>query len=913
MPEARDGSPQQQWHPWKDEISRRLAGLKLAPAREAEIVEEMAQHLEDRYRELVAGGAAEAEARQAALEDLSDPTALVRELRQVETLRTSEPVTPGLNGKGNIMADLGQDLRYALRMLGKNPGFTSVAVLTLALGIGANTAIFSVLDAVLLRPLPYPEPQQLVKLWSRFTGIGLPNDQNDVSPPEFRDLQQLSQSFTDLAAVSTGTFNLGVKGSPERVTGASVSPSFFTILGAHTRLGRTFLPEEAQPGHDHEVILSDRLWRRAFGGDPGVIGATTRIDAVPMTVVGVMPAGFEYPQDTEIWGPLSFSPADLSPGSRGGHGLEVLARIKPNLTFAQARTDMDRVGKTIIEQNRDYPYEKYGFGVIMNPLLEETVGDVKTSLWVLMAAVALVLLIACANVANLLLVRASGRERETAVRVALGAGPGRLARQLLTESTVLALLGGLAGLALTPWTLHALAALSGAALPRVVETRINSWALAFTLAVSLATGILFGLAPALQAWRAGHYDLLKGGRSTPSSGSNRLRRALVMGEAALSLILLAGAGLLLRSFIQVLKVDPGFRADGVLTMRISLPDATYGKPEQVRGFYRELLDRVQRLPGVEAVGAINLLPLGGQNFSGTVTIDSQSVPQQDTTPEVDYRAVEPGYFKAMDVSLIRGRYFDERDAETAPRVAIIDETLARTFWPSQDPVGRRLHLGGSNSTMNPWITVIGVVRHVRNRTLEARSRVEVYWPQAQNPSGAMALVVRTSGNPMSFAGTIRKQVAAMDPELPAYQVRTMTQVMGESVARRRLALILLLVFAALAAVLASIGIYGVSSYSVMHRRQEIGLRMALGARRNQVLRLVIGQGMSLTVAGLGIGLVAALGLTRLMGSLLFAVRPADPLALGGAALLLSAVALLAILIPARRATQVDPVVALRYE
>ncbi|HEV2382457.1 MAG TPA: ABC transporter permease [Terriglobia bacterium] len=912
MPEPGEGPPAQQSQ-WKGVVSRRLADLKLAPAREAEIVEEWAEHLEDRYRELLAGGAAEPEAREAVLGDLSNPTALIQELRKVENPITTEPLVPGASGKENMMADFGQDLRYALRMLRKNPGFTFVAVLTLALGIGANTAIFSVLDAVLLRPLPYPEPQQLVKLWSRFTGIGLPNDQNDVSAPEFRDFQQLNQSFTGIAAINTGTFNIGVKGSPERVVGATVSPSLFAILGAQASLGRTFLPEEAQPGHDQEVILSYGLWRRAFGGDPHVIGTTLRVDAVPYTVVGVMPAGFDYPQDTEIWGPLSFSPDDLSPNSRGNHGLEVLARIKPELTLAQVRTDMDRIGKTIIEQNRsNYPYEKYGFGIILNPLLEETVGDVKTSLWVLMAAVALVLLIACANVANLLLVRASGRQQETAIRVALGAGPGRLARQLLTESTLLALIGGLAGLALTPWTLHGLVALSGTALPRVVDTRINLWALAFTLAVSLLTGILFGLAPALQAWRAGHYDLLKGGRSTHGGGSNRLRRALVMGEAALSLILLAGAGLLLRSFIQILKVNPGFRPEGVLTMRISLPDATYGKPEQIRGFYRELLDRVQRLPGVEAAGAINLLPLGGSNFSGTATIDSQSVPPEDTTPEVDYRAVTPGFFKAMGVSLVRGRYFEERDSEMAQPVTIVDETLAQTYWPNQDPIGRRLHLGDGKSTM-PWMTVIGVVRHVRNRTLEARSRVEVYWPQAQQPRGFMALVIRTPGNPMSLATTVRKEVAVLDPELPAYQVRTMTEVMGESVARRRLALVLLAVFSGLAVVLAAVGIYGVASYSVVQRQQEIGLRMALGARRNQVLGLVIGQGMSLTLAGLGVGLVAALGLTRLMGSLLFAVRPADPLALGGATLLLAAVALLAVFIPARRASQVDPIVALRYE
>jgi predicted permease len=799
-------------------------------------------------------------------------------------------------------------------MLRKNPGFTGVAVVTLALGIGANTAIFSVLDAVLLRPLPYSEPQQLVKLWSRFTGIGLPNDQNDVSAPEFKEFQQLNQSFSDIAAINGGTFNIGVKGSPERVVGATVSPSLFHILGLQASLGRTFLPEEGQPGHDHEVLLGYGLWKRAFGARPDVIGSTIRVDAVPKTVVGVMPAGFDYPQQSEIWGPLSFSPDDLNPNNRGNHGLEVLARIKPGLSFAQVRTDMDRMGKTMIEQNPSYPYTKYDFGIILIPLLEETVGDVKTSLWVLMAAVGLVLLIACGNVANLLLVRASGRQRETAVRVALGAGPGRLARQLLTESTLLALFGGVAGLVVTRWALHGLIALSASALPRVVDTRIDVWALAFTLVVSLATGILFGLAPALQVRRAGSYDVLKTGRTTLSGPSNGLRRALVVGEAALSLILLAGAGLLLRSFVQVLKVDPGFRPEGVLTMQIALPDAKYSKPELISSFYHNLLDSIERLPGVEAAGAVSALPLGGQNFSGTTTVDTAEVPFDDTTPEADERLVTPDYFKAMGIPLIRGRYFTDDDTASSPPVTIVDETMAQTYWPHEDPIGKRLHIGDRKAQL-PWMTVVGVVGHVRNRTLEARSRVEHYGPEGQGPftSSSMGLAIHTFGNPMNMSTTVQKLVSSMDPDLPVYRVRTMSEVMGESVARRRLALILLAVFSGLALLLASIGIYGVTSYAVNQRQQEIGLRMALGARRGDVLSLVIGQGMLLTLAGLGIGLLAALALTRLMGSLLFAVRPADPLALGGAAVLLTLVALLAIFIPARRATKVDPMVALRYE
>jgi len=813
------------------------------------------------------------------------------------------------------MSTLMQDLKYGLRLLVKNPGFTAVAVLTLALGIGANTAIFSILDAVLFRPLPYPHPERLVKVWTRFTGIGLPNDQNWVSVPEFRDVQTLNKSFSDVALITDDAFNISISGTPQRVAGADVTPSLFSILGEQARLGRTFLLEEGQPGHQQEVLLGYGFWKRGFGGEPNVIGRTIRVNDLPYTVVGVMPPGFDYPFQAEIWASLAFAPADLAPNNRGNHGYELLARVKPGLSMAQVREDMDRVGKTMIEQNRQsYPYQKYGFGIILHSLLDETVGESRTSLWVLMAAVGLVLLIACANVANLLLVRAVGRQKETAVRVALGASPGRLARQLLTESTLLALAGGLAGLALTPWVLRGLATLGATALPRAIDTRIDGWMLGFTLLVAVATGILFGLAPVLGAASRGAYDALKGGaRSTSGAPVNQLRRLLVAGEAALSLILLAGAGLLLRSFVRVLQVDPGFRPEGVLTMRISLPDAKYSKPVQIRAFYRDLLGRIQSLPGVDSAGAVSALPLTNQN-SGTITVDTHEVPLDDTNPEADYRLVTPGYFKAMGIGLIKGRYFNDDDSESSAPVAIVDETMVQTYWPHEDPIGRRLHLGEGKS-MSPWMTIVGVVRHVRNRTLEARSRVELYWPETQGrfAASSMALAAHTTGDPMSLATTVEKEVLAVDADQPVYRVRTMTDVMADSVARRRLALILLAVFSGLALVLASIGIYGVSAYWVTQRQQEIGLRMALGARTGQVLGLVIGQGMLLILAGLGAGLVGALVLTRLMGSLLFAVRPSDPLTLGGAALLLTGVALIANYIPARRATKVDPVTALRYE
>jgi predicted permease len=573
---------------------------------------------------------------------------------------------------------------------------------------------------------------------------------------------------------------------------------------------------------------------------------------------------------------------------------------------------MDRAAKTMIEQHASYPYNKFNFGIILHPLLEETVGDVKPSLLVLMAAVGLVLLIACVNVANLLLARATERQREVETRMALGASGQRVARQLLTESVMLALAGGLAGVALTPLALTGLVAIAAKSLPRTVHASIDLRALVLTLVASVATGILFGLAPALQVLRKRNFEALRTGRNTEGKHPKRLRNALVVCETALSLLLLVGAGLLLRSFAEVLKVDPGFKPDGVLTMRVSLPEAVYSKPEQVRAFYDALVGSVQKLPGVEAAGGVSSLPLGDPGGSGTVTIDTEAVPLEERTPEADLRTATPDYFKAMGIGLVAGRLFEPRDTDGSPLVAVVDESLAQTFWPGQDAVGKRLHFGG-NLSKSPWITIVGVVRHVRNRTLEARSRVELYVPEDQKPFNGMSLAVQTSGNPESLAPTIQRVVAQIDPDLPVYRVRTMTEVMGESVQRRRLALILLEVFAGLALVLAGVGIYGVTSYSVAQRQVEIGVRMALGADRGQMLRMVIAGGMTTIAVGLAIGVALAPVVTRMMGGLLFAVNPADPLAIAGGAAVLVAMALLAILIPARRATRVSPMTALRYE
>jgi putative ABC transport system permease protein len=812
------------------------------------------------------------------------------------------------------MGTLFQDLRYGLRMLAKSPGFTAVAVVTLALGIGANTAIFSIVNAVLLRPLPYPQAGHLVKVWGNFAGIGLPNNQNWISVPEFKDLESQNKSFSHIAAITDASFNLDIGGTPQRIEGYLVSPSLFPMLGVQPALGRAFLPEEAEAGRDRVVLLSYGLWKRGFGGEPGVVGRRLNINRLTCAVVGVMPAGFQYPDDAEMWAPLAFEPNDLGPNNRGNHGLEVLARIKPELSFQQARADMKALTKAVEEQNRDYPYERFQFALTLTPLLEEMVSDIQKALWILTGAVALVLLIACANVANLLLVRAAAREREMAVRMALGASRRRLIRQLLTESVLLSLIGGVAGLLLARWSLRALITLSAAIFPRVAAASMNGTVLAFTMLISLGTGIIFGLAPAAQSSGDVKHDSLKeGGRtSTAASVSQRLRHSLIVAELALSLVLLNGAGLLLKSFLRLQSVDAGFRPDHLLTMRISLPEAKYSRPEQVRAFFRDVLDRVSKLPGVQAAGAVSALPLSGSGSSGTTTMDTHAVPPDAASPEADWRVVTPGYFQAMGIALIGGRYFDDRDNDQSPPVAVVDETLAKTYWPNEEAVGKRLHLGGTGSTA-PWMTVVGVVRHVRYHTLEAQSRVEVYWPEAQRAAQSLSLAIRTASDPHSLAATVQKEVRAVDPEQPVFQVRTLEELLEGSMARRRLSTLLLSIFAGAALLLAAVGIYGIMAYWVNQRSHEIGIRMALGARQQDVLRLVVGQGVLLTLVGVGLGMGGAFGLTRLMSNMLYGVRPSDPLTFAAGALLLMGVAILASYIPARRATKVDPMVALRYE
>jgi len=809
-----------------------------------------------------------------------------------------------------------QDIRFAARMLVKNAGLTLTAIVTLALGIGANTAIFSVLTAVLFRPLPYQQPEQLVKVWGRFTGIGLPKDKMWFSAPEFRDLKQLATSFSEIGSATSGSFNMGVRGTPEQLSGALATPSLFRVLGVNAKAGRTFTEDEGQPGHNAVVLLSYGLWQRAFAGDPAAVGRTVQINSNPMTIVGVLPEDFAYPGFTgiDMWAPLAFSPASLDENNRGSHGQEVVARLKPGVTLGQARAELASVASTIVEQHKQYNYKKYEYTMLAYPLLDEVVGDeMKSSLWILMAAVGFVLLIACANVASLLLSRAAARDQETSVRMTLGAGRGRLVRQHLTESILLALLGGLAGVATVPVALRALVALSEKTLPRPVAVSVDMGMLLFTLSVALGTGILFGLAPALRAVRGVQFSMLKEGGRGGALGmrSSRSLRVLVAAEAAVCLMLLAGGGLLLRSFLRVLDVDPGFRPSGVLTMQISLPSQKYSKPEQVQAFFHNALERVRALPGVQAAGFIDALPLSDNPSSGTIFIDSQAVKQDLTQPEADGRAASPGYMEAMGMTLVEGRLFDAHDTGMAAPVAIVDESLARLYWPKESAIGKRVRAVPTQ----PWATIVGVVRHVHYASLESASRVEVYWPLEQPPfpESQFDLAVRTSADPHGLAAAIQKEIQALDPDQPVFHVRTMDEWMAESVARRKLALTLLGIFAGLALVLAGVGIYGTTSFSVTQQTRDIGVRRALGAQAGSVLVMVLAQGTRVVAAGILVGLAGALALTQFMKQSLFHVNAADPVTYVAVIGILALVAVAASALPAWRATKVEPLVALRYE
>lgn len=798
------------------------------------------------------------------------------------------------------------DLSFSLRQLVKRPAFTLIAIVTLALGIGATTAIFSVINAILLKPLRFHDPGSLIQLWRPQPEI----ENAPVAPATFLDWREKNQVFERMAAIVGKGFNLpGDK--PQRIIGARVSANILELLGVAPKLGRGFLAAEDEPGQGHVVVISDALWKNRFGQDPHVIGQTITLSDQTYTVVGVTPAGFVFPDTrTELWVPIAFSPDERQVSDT--NFLDVIARLKPGTTVPQAQAAMEALARQLAQRDGRPDRAR----VKLAPLGEEAVRATRPVLYVLLGAVAFVLVISCANVANLLLARTAGRQKEIAVRVALGASRRRITRLLLSESVLLALIGGAVGLVLATWGIDLLVALKSLNLPRISEVKIDWVVLGFTFLLSLSCGVGFGFLPALAALRGESNDALKeGGRTAGSSVRSRARSLLIIAEIALSLILLIGAGLMLRSFARLMAVDPGFRADHVFTATVALPASRYPTVVEQNNFFGELIRRIESLPGVQSAGIVTDLPLYGGSSTG-FEVEGSARAENEHRPLVEYRIASPNYLRAMGASLLAGRAFTERDRAGAPGVVIINETLARQFFPGTNPIGKRIGL----SSPTDWREVVGVIKDLRNYGLDAEVRPEAYVPYRQNAPGylagvafAMSVVVQTNADPAGFRSAIQSELNAIDKDQPMSAVKTMEQYLGDSLAQRRFNLWLLGVFAAVALILAAVGIYGVVSYSVAQRRQEMGIRIALGANRAAIFYLVLGQTMLLTALGLALGIVVSIGLTRLMTSMLYHVSATDPAVFLSVAILLGFIALLAAFIPARRATRVSPITSLRAE
>jgi predicted permease len=869
----------------------RLTGIFGRAARDRELAEELESHIQMHVEDNIQAGMSAEEARRQALVKLGG----IEQTKEKYRRQSGVP----------MLGDLWQDLRFGARVLRHQPTFTLIAVLTLALGIGANTALFSVVNAVLLRPLPFPESDRLVALYETFK----PSGQSALSVPNLRDWQQQNTVFDGIAAYVNGAFNLQAGDTPQRLQGLNVEANYFDVLGIKPQLGRSFLKGEDEAGNERVVVLSDALWRNSFGADPGIVNKTIPLNGQKYTVVGVMPPELSALSGVQLWSPLVFPEGEKA--NRRSHGYYTIGRLKQGVTLEQASEQMSVIAARLEQQ---YPEAQAGRGAHLLPYEELIVGDVRQPLFMLMGAVGFVLLIACTNVANLLLARSAGRYREIAVRVALGAGRWRLMRQFVTEGVLLSIAGSAVGVA-TAWLgLDLLGKLAFAFLPRSSEIKLDLRVLGFTLLVSMLTGVVFGIAPAAQALKTNVQEALKdGGKgSAQGFGGNLMRNILVITEIAAAFVLLIGAGLLIKSFAKLQSVDPGLKPENVLTAKLSLAPERYADGDALRHFYQQMLERVAALPGVEAAGLTSHLSIEQYGTNGYMVVEGKTyAPTQE--PLVELRVVSPDYFRAMGVAIVRGRTFDERDTKDSPFGVVINETMARAIWPGEDPTGKRV----SGRPIHPgWVPVIGVVADVKNMGLTQPSMPEFYFNYTQGSEGMlrnMTLAVRSRLDPGSLAANVRREVKAVDPGQPLFNVQTMQAVLDGAVSDRRLNMTLLSVLAAVSLVLALIGIYGVMSYNVTQHTREIGIRMALGAQKRDILRLVLGRGATLAMIGVLIGLMISLGLTRLMSGLLFGVSATDPATFGGIAVLLFGVALVACYLPALRAIKVDPLIALRYE
>jgi putative ABC transport system permease protein len=818
------------------------------------------------------------------------------------------------------METLIKDIRYGVRGLLKRPGFTAVAIITLALGIGANTAIFSVVNAVVLRPLPYAEPERLMTLWETMPG----SDQRSVAPGNFVDWRTQNKTFQELAATFYANFNLTSDGEPDRIDGATITSNLMSVLGASAQLGRTFQPDDDEHQDRSIVLLSDGLWRRRFGADQNVVGRTITIDETPHIIVGVMGRGFQFPSRSDLWvlgrnrgavptSLISQVPTNDWVHERDAHFIRVIGRLRPGVTLSQAQSDIAGITRKL---EQDFPKTNGGLGSNVVPLHTQVVGDVRGMLFILLGAVGFVLLIACTNVANLMLSRATQRDREIAIRTAVGASRLRLIRQLLTESLLLSIVGGLAGLVVSIWAVDLFVKLSPGDIPRLDEASVDLRLLGFTLLVSLLTGVGFGLLPAFQATRTNLNTALKEGGTKASEGRQRrgARNILVVTEIALAQVLLVGAALLAISYVRVMQINPGFNPDRVLTAKIAPSAKKYPDPRSRSAFYTTVLEHLQGLPGVESAGMVMSLPLTGSSMNRGFRVEGRPVPRADENVTMDFQIASPSYFSTLEIPIKQGRGLSTTDTETSEHVIVINNAMARRYWPNEDPVGKRMAIGESSKDTS-WRTIVGVVGDNRHAGLSEAPVPTAFIAYRQDLESwpRMGFVIKSKTDAASLTSAVRKELAAIDRAQPVYAIEPLENLLHSSVAQRRFIMLLLGSLSAIALILAMVGVYGVISFSVNERTQEIGIRMALGARAVDVLRMVLGQAMRVTLIGIVIGLGAAFALTRLLSSLLFEVSATDLRTFSIVAALLGAVALLACYIPARRATKVDPLVALRYE